>query len=249
MSIGHCDATGTGPSPEVSRCNGNGRPLHRLALVRRLQGLSRRKVAQRLNLDTEQVRRQERETADMPLSVLYAWREALDVPVAELLVDAGDPLTLPVLKRSQLVRLMKTVLAVCEHAKQESIRRMGRTMADQLIEIMPELAKVSAWHGQGQAPQSRGIGRGRPPSAGGRGLRRAGRVVQVVSCQSSVISSRTKEKNGRPGAGNRELKTDNYLLRLLSSCTVSTKATACSGGVSGSTPCPRLKIWPGWPAA
>ena len=65
-------------------------------------------------------------------------------------LTAGDPLTLPVLKRSQLVRLMKTVLAICERAKQESIRRMGRTMADQLIEIMPELAKVGAWHAVGK---------------------------------------------------------------------------------------------------
>jgi len=127
-------------------------------MVRRLQGLSRRKVARRLNVDTEQVRRQERETADLPLSALYAWQEALDVPVAELLVDAGDPLTLPVLKRSQLVRLMKTVLAVCERAKQESIRRMGRTMADQLIEIMPELAKVGAWHAVGKRRNLRELG-------------------------------------------------------------------------------------------
>ena len=32
---------------------------------------------------------------------------------------------------------------------------------------------------------------------------------------------------------------------LLSSCTISTRAFAWSTGVSGSIPCPRLKIWPG----
>ena len=91
-----------------------------------------------------------RETADLPLSVLYAWQKALDVPVAELLVEAGDALTTPVLERSQLVRLMKTVLAICEQARQESIRRMAQTMANQLIEIMPELARVGPWHTVGK---------------------------------------------------------------------------------------------------
>ena len=117
-------------------------PLQRLALVRRLQGISRRTVARRMNVEIEQVRQQERESADLPLSALYAWQKALDVPVAELLVEAGDSLVSPVLERSQLVRLMKTVLAIREQAKQESIRRMAQTMFDQLVEIMPELANV-----------------------------------------------------------------------------------------------------------
>ncbi len=96
------------------------------------------------------MRQQERETADLPLSVLYAWQKALDVPVAELLVEAGDSLVSPVLERSQLVRLMKTVLAVREQARQESIRRMAQTMCDQLVEIMPELANVGPWHAVGK---------------------------------------------------------------------------------------------------
>ena len=56
----------------------------------------------------------------------------------------------PVLERSQLVRLMKTVLAVRQQAKQESIRRMAQTMCDQLIEIMPELANIGPWHAVGK---------------------------------------------------------------------------------------------------
>lgn len=128
----------------------DGRPLQRLAMVRRQQGISRRTVARRLNLEIEHVRQQERESSDLPLSALYAWQKALDVPVAELLVEAGDSLVSPVLERSQLVRLMKTVLAMRDQAKQESVRRMAQTMYEQLTEIMPELASVGPWHAVGK---------------------------------------------------------------------------------------------------
>lgn len=94
----------------------------------------------------EEVRRQECETTDLNLSTLYAWQKALELPVNELLAEADDSLSPPILKRSQLVRLMKTVMAVAEQAKQESIRRMAETMAAQLTEIMPELAEVAPWH-------------------------------------------------------------------------------------------------------
>ena len=106
----------TCPSPRRApdRCNA-------WRQVRRLQGISRRTVARRLNVEVEQVRQQERETTDLTLSVLYAWQKALDVPVAELLVESGDTLASPILERSQLVRIMKTVLAIRRQAKQESI--------------------------------------------------------------------------------------------------------------------------------
>ncbi len=103
-----------------------------------------------MNVEIEQVRQQECETADLPLSTLYAWQKALEVPIAELLTEAGDALVSPVLERSQLVRLMKTVLAIREQAKQESIRRMAQTMIEQLTEIMPELAEIGPWHAVGK---------------------------------------------------------------------------------------------------
>ena len=126
------------------------RPLHRLAIVRRLQGISRRTVARRLNMDVAQVKLQERETADLPLSCLYQWQQLLDVPIAELLVEAADPLSEPVLKRAQLVRAMKTVLAILESTEQEPIRRMAQTLVEQLTEIMPELEGVGPWHAVGE---------------------------------------------------------------------------------------------------
>ena len=156
MSIGHCGLSGLGLPPNVALPPGaarpptNAPPLQRLAEVRRQQGLSRRAVARRMNVEIDEVRRQEEESADVPLSVLYAWQKALDVPLAELLVEASDTLSSPVLERSQLVRLMKTVLAVSAQTRQESIRRMAQTMINQLIEIMPELAEVGPWHTVGK---------------------------------------------------------------------------------------------------
>jgi transcriptional regulator with XRE-family HTH domain len=158
MSMAHCNTTSTAPSRAVTVPAVNGRPLQRLALVRRLQGVSRRTMARRLNIEIEQVRQQERETANLPLSVLYAWQKALDVPIAELLVEASDSLASPVLERSQLVRLMKTVLAVRERAKQESIQRMAQTMSNQLVEIMPELANIGPWQTVGKRRQRNELG-------------------------------------------------------------------------------------------
>ncbi len=126
------------------------RPLHRVGTVRRLQGISRRTVARRLNVDVATVKLQERETADMPLSRLYEWQKVLEVPISELLVEAGDPLAAPVLRRAQLVRVMKTALAMIEVSEQAPIRRMAQTLVEQLVEIMPELEGVSPWHAVGQ---------------------------------------------------------------------------------------------------
>lgn len=150
VSIEHCDAMGVGTAQNVAVPATRSQPLQRLAAVRRQQGVSRGMVAHRLNIEIEQVRQQESESSDLPLSVVYAWQKVLEVPVAELLVEAGDAPTSPVLKRSQLVRLMKTVLAISERTKRQSIRRMVQMMVGQLVEIMPELANVSAWRTVGK---------------------------------------------------------------------------------------------------
>jgi hypothetical protein len=149
MCIMNCSVPGVG-GPEELELPTSKQPLHRLGTVRRLQGVTRRTVARHLKIDVAQVKRQELETTDMLLSCLYEWQKVLDVPVAELLVEADDPLSAPVLKRAQLVRVMKTVLAIIEEARQEPIRRMAQTLADQLIEIMPELRGVSPWHAVGK---------------------------------------------------------------------------------------------------
>jgi transcriptional regulator with XRE-family HTH domain len=149
MGVMKCSASEV-QRPDARTVPTDQRPLHRLATVRRQQGISRRTLARRMNTEVSTVRIQERETADMLLSDLYEWQKALDVPVAELLVEAGDPLSTPILKRAQLVRVMKTAQAILAQTKQVRVRRMAQTMVDQLVELMPELTEVGPWHAVGK---------------------------------------------------------------------------------------------------
>ena len=100
-------------------------------------------------MEVSQLKEQERATADMPLSRLYEWQKALEVPITELLVEPGDPLSPPVLERAQLVRAMKTVLAILDETRETPTRRMAETLAEQLTQMMPELKGVGPWHAIG----------------------------------------------------------------------------------------------------
>ena len=124
--------------------------LHRLATVRRQQGVSLRNVARRLNLDLATVRQQEEETSDLTLSVLYQWQRVLDVPISELLTDYDAPLSPPVMERARMVKVMKTVAAIVEKAESASMKRLVQMLCDQLLEIMPELTDIAPWHAVGQ---------------------------------------------------------------------------------------------------
>lgn len=151
MSISELDAQGFRIIPAaVSSRDVPGRPLHRIQEVRRQQGVSLRRVGQVLHTDVRELRREEDPGADLPISRLYQWQEALDVPVGDLLVDSGGPLSTPVLERARLVRIMKTVAAIREKAESTSIERLAQTLVDQMLEIMPELKGVNPWHSVGQ---------------------------------------------------------------------------------------------------
>jgi transcriptional regulator with XRE-family HTH domain len=148
MSIVDFSADGSA-SGDVS-VPANHRALHRIGTVRRLQGISRRTLARRMNVEVAEIRRQEEETNDLPLSVLYEWQKILDVPVAELLVESGDTLSQPLMQRAQLVRLMKTALAILEQADSTITRTMAQSLVDSLVAVMPELEGISAWHAVGK---------------------------------------------------------------------------------------------------
>ena len=141
-----------GPTPA-------GRKFHRIREIRLRQGVSLRSAARQMKMDIREVRRQEEETTDLSLSDLQRWQKALDVPITELLCEQDTPLSSPVLERARMVRVMKTVAAILEHASAPGIRRMAQTLADQLIEVMPELEGVSAWHTYGQRRSSNEYGR------------------------------------------------------------------------------------------
>jgi len=157
MSIVNCSTSGIG-SPDGFKIPDTQRPLHRLGIVRRLQGVTRRTIARHLDTDVSEVKLQEQETTDLSLSTLYEWQKLLDVPVAELLVDSEDPLSAPVLKRAQLVRFMKTVLAIMEESDHQRIHRMAETMIEQLVQIMPELEHITPWHAVGKRRRRDDVG-------------------------------------------------------------------------------------------
>lgn len=148
-------ASGT-PFPPLST---EKRPLHRIAEIRHQQGVSLRCAARRMGASMDQVRRQEDASCDMTLSELYRWQRTLDVPIADLLVDIDAPLSEPVLTRARLLRVMKTVRAMEESAKEPPMRRLAQMLQNQLIELMPELKDVSAWHSVGQRRTADELGR------------------------------------------------------------------------------------------
>ena len=101
------------------------RPLQRLAQARKQQGMSLRTMARRLRVDVATVVEQEQETADLPLTTIYAWQKILDVPLGDLIEDSdGARLSASVLERARLVKLMKTAAAILENAHSKSLRGM-----------------------------------------------------------------------------------------------------------------------------
>lgn len=133
--------------------------LHRLAEVRQRQGVTLRNVARRLGIDMAEVRRQENEESDLRISDLLNWQEVLEVPIAELLVEAEGQLSGPVLERSRMVKLMKTAAALREQAQGPAADRLVTMLVGQILEIMPELQDVSPWHNVGPRRTLEDVGR------------------------------------------------------------------------------------------
>jgi transcriptional regulator with XRE-family HTH domain len=154
------------PLDDVSSETGTGRAtdrpakaLQKLNSARRRQGLSIRCVAQRLGRTVGEVRAQEDERADMLISELYRWQAALEVPIEELLEEPEDSLSTMVSVRAQLLKVMKTAMAMRRQARSEAERRLARLLAEQLLEIMPELKEVSGWPAVGHRRRADEVGR------------------------------------------------------------------------------------------
>ena len=151
MSTAVTNLAATGSQSAVIALPVPKRRLHRLATVRRREGISRRTVARRLQTTISDVKRQEDESGDVTLSTLYKWQQALEVPVSELLGDSDEPLSSPVRNRAKLLRIMKTAVTILERTRQTPIRRMAQTLVEQLIELMPELEGVGPWPAVGKS--------------------------------------------------------------------------------------------------
>jgi len=135
------------------------RRFHRIQEIRRREGVSLRSAARNLGLDARTVREQEQSSQDLKISDLQRWQKALDVPIAELLVESDEALSGPVLERARMVRLMKTAAAIQERADGSRVGRLAQMLIEQLVEIMPELKDVGPWHSVGQRRAVTDLGR------------------------------------------------------------------------------------------
>jgi transcriptional regulator with XRE-family HTH domain len=133
--------------------------LHRLAAVRRQEGVSRRTIARRLGIGLREVQAQEQESADLPLSTLYRWKEVLNVPISELLEEDIGELSSPVMFRAKLLRVMRTAATILERTRNVATHRMAQYMVEQLIEIRPELKDTTPWPSVGKRRSRRELGR------------------------------------------------------------------------------------------
>lgn len=125
-------------------------PYHRLAAVRKQQGISIRTAARHLGNDVGGVRIQEEPSCDLKISELRKWQELLDVPLADLLVDPGHGLSTPILERAKMLRIMKTVATIRERATTPAIQRLAEMLFEQIVDVMPDLKDVPGWHSVGK---------------------------------------------------------------------------------------------------
>ena len=129
------------PLPAANGC----RPLHRLAEVQREQSVSDRTMATRLRMTMDELRRQRAPETDLTLSQLYRWHHALDVPIADLLVEPGPSLAPVVERRARLVKMMKTARSLQLAADTPDVGALTEMLIEQLVELMPELVDVDSW--------------------------------------------------------------------------------------------------------
>lgn len=149
MSIVHNTAAAL--EAPVVPSSGKSKRLQRVAEVRREQGISLRSVSRQMGKTVSTVRAEEEESNDLTISELLKWQEVLGVPLQDLLLDPSPALSKPVMERARLVRIMKTAAAIRENADEDSgISRLATMLVEQLVEVMPELSEVSAWHSVGQ---------------------------------------------------------------------------------------------------
>lgn len=100
-------------------------------------------------MEVSRVRELEDENNDLSLSELYKWQQILEVPVGELLIDEDQPLSAPILRRAQMIRLMKTAATLTTKSRSPQVRSLAQNLMNQLAEMMPELNNIGPWQENG----------------------------------------------------------------------------------------------------
>ncbi len=134
------------------------RKLHRIAEVRKSQGLSERSACKRLSIDIATLRELEDPANDLTLSELLKVQSVLEVPLVDLVEDSNS-LARPIQERAKLVRIMKTVAAIEESVLANRPKRLVEMLREQLVDLMPELTNVGSWPQFGSRRGSASIAR------------------------------------------------------------------------------------------
>jgi transcriptional regulator with XRE-family HTH domain len=125
--------------------------LHRVATVRRQEGMSKRSVARKLKVSIRDVDELENEFRDLSIETLYRWAAVLKVPVIELLLPLSEETPTYLKQRGQLVQMMKTVEMLRKEQHSTTVKRLIGNLRRLLLAIMPELVEVRAWPKDGAA--------------------------------------------------------------------------------------------------
>ncbi len=129
--------------------------MHQIAAVRRSQDLSITHCARRLGISVQEARRQERPDSDLTISQLMAWREVLDVPFSELLLQENDFISDPIRNRAKMLKVMKFAKQIKQIARETRVQSVCKMLIEQLVEVMPELEQVAAWPDVGQSHEAK----------------------------------------------------------------------------------------------
>jgi transcriptional regulator with XRE-family HTH domain len=119
---------------------------HRISEVLEEEGVSLRTAAMRMGVTTAQARSEADPAVDLSLSALCRWQAALNVPIADLLTAPGMSLSPAVQLRARLLKAMRTVRSLQLQVDDDGAQSLAITLAQQLLEMMPELKAISAWH-------------------------------------------------------------------------------------------------------
>lgn len=159
-TVAVCNQSSMDCLPAVREANNScaAKPMHRIAEVRMQQGISLRAISRRTGIDVRELKQQESPDSNISLADLYKWRDALDVPVENLLVDHDQELSEPIQKRAAMVKIMKTVVALTEVASSPRVSRLTEMLREQMIDLMPELAEIGGWpnYGSRRPPEQQG---------------------------------------------------------------------------------------------
>ena len=138
-------------SPVDNAGSGSQSNWHHIAQVRQQQCLSLQTVAREMQTDLRTARFEEREGTDIPLSRLYQWQRALNVPVTELLNLAQCSLTTTdVEPLEQMVHLAKTM--VDEAVDQKQQEQAGR-LWQMLVEFSELMTHTTRWQASAKSNQ------------------------------------------------------------------------------------------------